>query len=240
MQRKTIRFVLSLLLLSCFLVVGKPSYSQVPPNSNAYGKSLGEWMKTYQYALTTGAFNGGQVPYVGNVCLLPVPNGVYQSGSWTYSDPGLLVGHQDVTLKPGTPFMLTIATWYGEQYVTGAVDQTLDTATLLNNHIKIMVDGKTIIDDSNKAKFLVQPQYFVPYLPETPTGYGSIAVTFTQGFGFVHQPLSKGVHTLSLDSEIRVPFSYFAANPYWGPTASVNFPDGQGAHWQNTWTITVK
>jgi hypothetical protein len=69
-------------------------------------------------------------------------------------------------------------------------------------------------------------------LEQLPTSYHSIEAVYAQGVGFVHPPLSVGVHTIALESELRVPPSplFFNLNVY---------PDGFGVHFFNTWTITV-
>ena len=72
-------------------------------------------------------------------------------------------------------------------------------------------------------------RYDAPLPYATPTNYGSDALVFVQGFGFVHQPLSKGVHTLTLESSAILPAGIYA-----------NLIGGFGNRYQNRWTITVK
>src|SRR5262249_7819644 len=70
-----------------------------PPQSNAFGKSLTEWIQLFETWLI-----GGTTPdHVGHVRFLPLPVGEYAGGSFTYADPGVLIGQLDVTLGPGTP-----------------------------------------------------------------------------------------------------------------------------------------
>lgn len=229
MHRKSIGLALSALLLSSTFIAVRPGISQVPGHSVAYGKSLGEWLQAWWKASLTGSSN-----YIGRVCLLPTPNGDLVEGDFSAENPATFVGHLDYTLKTGTPFVLPIAFWFGESYLPGTPvaenpDPPLPKWTFDNAHIKIQVDGKTIIDNTNKSQFYVAPAYYNPPLayPE-PTGYGSISTDFIQGYCFVHQPLSKGVHTIALESEAIIP-----------PGVYANVPGGVGYRWRNTWTITV-
>src|SRR5262249_41378432 len=83
--------------------------SASPPHSSAYGKPLPEWMQLY----ITWLFNGGS-GNVGPVTFLPIPSGNVIGGTFTFDDPATVQGHLDVTLAPGTPFVLSVVGWFGE------------------------------------------------------------------------------------------------------------------------------
>jgi hypothetical protein len=207
-----------------------------PTESKFYGKTLTEWMQLYE----TWYIGGATGPdHVGPVKFLPLPNGDTVSGNFTYDDPGIVVGQIDVTLKPGTPFVLPVITWYGEAYEPALGypnDPALPEDLFTDPHkslIKVYIDGKRVMD-STVAR--VNPFYYGPapinvVYPE-PTSYGSIAAIFVQGIGFVHTPLSEGTHTISLVSGLQIPPDPANLN------LNVN-PEGVGVVYLNTWTIHV-
>ncbi|HVK01855.1 MAG TPA: hypothetical protein VM490_00120 [Armatimonadaceae bacterium] len=205
-----------------------------PPHSNAYDHTLEEWLKLY----VTWFVGGSDSDTVKNVRFLPLPVGVLVSGSGAPSDPAVLVGNLDVTLKPGTPFVLPMVLYYGESYEPGTPvpvnpDPVLPLSVWNASEMRITLDGKTIIDSSREDKFryFVPTTYFdPPVVYSQPTGYGSTQMNWIQGFVFVHPPLSKGTHTLTLESSTFLPGGGFYPN----------VPDGWGFIYQNTWTITVK
>ncbi|HVK08340.1 MAG TPA: hypothetical protein VM597_06135 [Gemmataceae bacterium] len=192
-------------LLLAALVVAGPAHAGPPGSSNAYGKSLTEWMTLYM----TWALGGDQEGQVGKVMFMPLPAGepVDPEAAGTLDDPLTLRGEIDVTLKPGTAFAMPVAVWIGEYYEVGE-DPYLPDSVFLDSDVLVRMDGKTIIDSDRDdlRKFYVPPTDFDPAIPYAePTGYGALGATFFQGIGFVHRPLSKGEHTMTLRSEIRVP-----------------------------------
>jgi hypothetical protein len=205
-----------------------------PPQSCAFGKTLTEWMQLYETW-----FIGGGEDHVGPVKFLPLPNGTAVGGSFTYADPGTLVGHLDVSLKPGTPFVLPVTVWYGERYLPqlGYPDDPALPKDLFTdpdkNLIKVYIDGKPVMDSTRHS---VNPFYFGPapidVVYPAPSSYGSIAAIFVQGIGFVHTPLSVGTHEIELVSGLSIPIDPTILN--------LNvYPDGVGVVYKNTWTITV-
>lgn len=205
-----------------------------PPQSSAFGKTLPEWMQLFWIANLEGGPD-----YVGAVKLLPLPQGIIGGGTFTYADPGVFTGHLDVTLGPGTPFVLPVVVWIGEAYETALhypIDPVIPAEFFTDPSkaiTKVYIDGQPVMD-STKAS--VSPFYFGPVplgvvYPE-PSDYGSISAIYVQGVGFVHPPLSVGVHTIALESELLIPPnpSYLNLNVY---------PGGSGIHFFNTWTITV-
>jgi len=202
-----------------------------PPNSKAFGKSLADWTSTYFIP----GFSGSPID-TGHVSLLPLPAGTPVGGTGTSTDPVTVVGQLNVSLKTGTPFVLPVAVWFGEKYdpATGLPDDApLSASVFTGSNVLVKVDGVAVIDShrDNLARWYVAPQYYDPPItyPE-PTSYGSIAANFVQGLAFVNRPLSKGVHTLTLESEIIT----FVPN-YYGPGLNLDI----GVKFRNSWTITV-
>ncbi len=200
------------------------------PNSNAYGQSFPEWLRDYW------AWNyGGVGPQVqpNNVFFLPVP--VPAQDAWNVGQDGRLIGTAEMSLavKPGMKIVLGVLAWIGETY-----DPTLDPPvpdddpsyftfadfSMPNGQAIIELDGVTLVDDSNLAKFYYDPIRFkAPLMYAQPTSYGSIGAIWVQGIGIVLQPLTPGQHTLTLYS--------------WDAWKGLNGPNGTG--WFNTWHITV-
>jgi len=220
-------------------MVGTPAQAgskASPPQSSAFGKTLPEWMQLY-----IGWLLGGGANHVGHVQFLPLPTSGTFTGAGTYADPGTFVGdHLDVSLPPGSPFVLSVIGWFGETYApeTGYPDDPVLPADIFTNNpkdpiVRVYIDGKPVMD-STKAS--VSPFYYGPMpldvtYPE-PSSYGSTGVIFTQGIGFVHPPLSVGRHTIELESESFIPPDGAFLN-------LALYPGGIGVRYLNTWTITV-
>lgn len=233
-MRQAIRWLITgpLVLCAAGLLAGSVAAKDKTsePNSKAYGKTLSEWITLYNER----ALSGSTDTMVNKVKLLPIPAGVWQGdGSFTSADPSTLVGELDVTLKPGTPFVLPIAVWYGESYNTGQQDDAeVDASVFTGSHVLITMDGDAIIDSDvdDLSDWYVAPSYFdPPVVYATPTSYGSTQANFVQGLGFVHGPLSKGTHTLTLESEI------IAFVPDYFNPGDLDI----GVKYSNTWTIVV-
>ena len=165
-----------------------------PPNSKAYGQSLTDWTTLYFERAFTGGANTAK-----RVRLLPIPPGEWAGdGSFTSTDPSTFV-NADVTLKPGTPFVLPVAIWYGESYNTGQQpDAPLPESVFTNSHTLVSVDGKSIIDSNvdDLSRWYIGPSYFDPpivYAEANPVT-GAISADFVQGLSLVHSPLSRGTH----------------------------------------------
>ena len=192
----------------------------IPPQSNAYGKSLDEWMKLY----FTWLVSGSGPDHVGRVKFLPLPSPDCE-GEGTPADPAICTGQLAVTLKPGTPFVLPVVAAVGETYLDESQDDPLDPSIFTESDALVKLDGRHLIDSrtDDLNEFLFGPVDFdAPIVYAEPTGYGSTSAIWTQGIGFVSQPLSVGTHTLTLHSELYVP--------------QFNL----GVEYNNTWTITVK
>jgi hypothetical protein len=147
-----------------------------PPGSTAYGYTLAEWLSIYWRWNFSGADPSQST--VGSVQLLPIPSADLISGSGTPDDPALYRGHLEMTLPPGTPFVLPAFAWNGERYNNGTPDDQplADEALLAGVHPALTIDGVTVLSDANKAAYYVPATYFDPPVtyPE-PTSYGSIA-----------------------------------------------------------------
>ena len=203
-----------------------------PPNSMAYGNSLAEWLGLYWRWSYSGADLAQSK--VGHVQLMPLPVGTnVNNGTFTPDDPALLVGQLEITLPPGTPFVLPAFAWIGERYEgypTVPDDLPMDNALALGTaHPLLTIDGRTVLSDANKAAFYIPPTYFDPIVEyPTPSSYGSVAAVFFQGVGFVSPPLSVGVHVIHLYEPWIIP-----AGAYPG------LPGGVGMIYDNTWIVTV-
>jgi hypothetical protein len=201
-----------------------------PPASQAYGKTLGQWLSAYWRWFYSGADPAqGQI---GGVKLMPLPEGIYDSGGWTPDDPALLIGEINVTLCPGTPFVLPLVSWVGERYggYPGVPDdQAIADAKLLAGvSPTFTIDGRTVVTDANEAAFYVGQTYFDPIVvyPQ-PSSYDSVAAVFFQGTGIVSPPLPVGQHTMHLVEPYIIRDGDYLPGFSWGFI------------YDNTWNVTV-
>jgi hypothetical protein len=224
-------------LATSLTLAGNPNPSpQVPrvcpPGSKAYGKTLTEWLGIY-LRWNYGTAQDMAQSLVDGVQLMPLPAGEQTGGSWTPDDPAVLVGQLEITLPPGTPFVLPEFTWIGERYEgwpTVPDDPPMDNAVALaSGHPTLTIDGQTVMTDANKAAFYVPLTYFDPivYAP-APSSYGSVAGVYYQGVACVSPPLTPGTHVIHLYEPLIIP-----AGAYPG------LPDGLGVVYDNTWIVTV-
>ena len=228
--RTALGVAFTLLAATCATLAANETHKLVyAPNSTAQGKSLQEWFGVYWRWYYSGADSAQSK--VGHVQLMPLPNGEQISGSWTPADPALLRGSLEITLSPGTPFVLPEYSWIREEYTDGSVDPVLDDAVALAaGHPTLTIDGATVVSEQNKADFYVAATDFDPaVMYQEPSSYGSVAAISFQGVGIVGKPLAKGVHTIHLYEPLIIP-----AGAYSG------LPDGIGVIYDNTWTVTVK
>jgi len=202
-----------------------------PPHSQAYGKSLPEWLETYWRWYYTGADPAQST--VGHVQLMPLPAGTQISGTGTPADPALYRGELEITLTAGTPFVLPEFAWVWERYQgypTVPDDVPMADAVALGGaHPRLTFDGRTVLSDANKAAYYVPNTPFDPIVVyAAPTSYGSVAALSFQSLGVVGEPLSVGRHVIHLWEPLIIP-----AGGY------VGFPDGYGVIFDNTWIVTV-
>jgi hypothetical protein len=216
---------------------GPPDHHGVPgiapPNSHAYGKTLTDWLSTYWRWYYLGADPAQST--VGHVQLMPLPAAAYISGSGTPEDPALFRGERDITLEPGTPFVLPLFAWVWERYdpvlTSGQPDDIpmANSVSLAGAHPVLTIDGRTVVTDANKAAFYVPTTPFDPIVTyPAPSSYGSIAALSFQGVGVVVEPLSVGRHVIHLDEPLIIPVGGY-----------YQFPSGYGVIYDNTWVVTV-
>jgi hypothetical protein len=171
----------------------------MPPQSNAFGKSLAEWNVLWtERALEEGLGGGTDIPStVGRVRLLP-------------GDVGNPTPVFDVTLRPGTPFVATPFFVYGERYDDPSVpdDDPITLAPVLQEifadvQVQIVLDGRVLVEGTGAdlQRFQFGPVYFdepIVYAEPQPRGPGlnSIAALWVMGIGAVYHPLPVGQHTV--------------------------------------------
>ena len=199
-----------------------------PPQSHAYGKTLTEWMSIYLRWSLSGADPAHST--VGHVKMLPIPPGEYVDGDGTPDSPALYRGELEITLRPGTPFVLPLGTWTVERYegYPGVPDDPAiaNRVFLAGVSPSLNIDGREVVSHRNKAAFYVPLTAFDPIVvyPEE-SSYGSVAAVAFQGYGIVSPPLSVGTHVMHL------------YEPY--IIDSHSFPYQIGVIYDNTWRVTV-
>jgi hypothetical protein len=215
---------------ACAAVKGGGATPRVaPPNSNAFGLSLAEWSETY-WRWNYGGADPAQ-GMLGRTLLMPMPSGTPMGGNWVWDDPTLVVGSIDVTLKPGTSFVIPQFAWIGERYEgypTVADDLMFPSDEMLASvSVNLTLDGRPIVTEANEAAFYVPPTPFDPIVAySTPSSYGSVAAIEFQGCATVFPPLPVGTHVLHLyEPYIHAPNS--------------GLPYNVGTIYDNTWNITV-
>lgn len=204
-----------------------------PPNSMAFGKSLAEWSSIFWRWNYEGADMSQSL--IEKMQMMPIPApGDPVSGTGTPADPFLFRGKVEITLAPGTPFVLPEFAWIGERYKghpTVPDDLPFANDTLLRDvHPWLTIDGNLVMSDANKAAFYIPPTLFEPIVVyPKPTSYDSVAAVFFQGCAVVGLPLSPGVHVIKLYEPYIIHPGDYAA-----------LPDGFGQIYDNTWIVTVK
>lgn len=201
-----------------------------PPNSQTHGKTLTQWMGIY-WSWSYGTGGDLAQSQVDGVQLMPLPSGTQTGGTGTPEDPAVYVGKLEITLPPGTPFVLPEYSWVGELYQDGSQDPPMANAVALaSGHPTLTIDGRTIITDANKANFFVPLTYFDPVVMyPAPSSYSSVGAVYYQGVAFVSPPLTPGTHVIKLYEPL-----IFPAGAYSG------LPAGLGLIYDNTWIITVE
>jgi len=207
---------LVLVAFAAAMVYLTPADAAAPKNIGvkAFGKTLGEWMALHVGRSLWAAVEVEKPDQVGNVKLMPIPDGEYQGGAGTVDDPAVFEGQLDVTLKSGTAFVLPVTGWIAWTYPTDwgwPDDPPLPVSTFSGT---VSVDGRPV------AVKYFEPTYFDEPIPVAGWPDGTYAI-FVQGLGVVHEPLSVGCHTMELESSFISP------------------EVGQGSIYHNTWDITV-
>jgi hypothetical protein len=202
-----------------------PNTGVVPPGSLAFGKTLAQWEETYWTWLLTGEPAEGKI---GEVLLLPMPSAdLVPGGTGSVTNPYINVGHLDLTIEAGTPFVLPITAWLGEVYQDGHTDTPFPDSwfgTFIGADVTL--DGVPVLKDV--TEYYVPATFFKePIMYSEPTGYGSTGIVYFQGICMVCRPLAVGVHTLTNYTWTLVPPGY------------ENIVPETGIVWDNSWTITV-
>lgn len=198
------------------------------PNSMAHGRSLAGWLREYwQAVLDTGVEGDGEVLF------MPIPDfAPTGEGDFTPDDPGVLAGVADVTIGPGTSFVLPLQIWLGESTdPNGECDPAFDDPSLPDDLFG--TDDINAIVTLDGLPILVDNQAF--YVPRTDLGCitngypsnGFTAAVFFQGIGFLANPLPPGEHTLILDGDFIVRDASLGVGTF-------------GVTFNNTWNITVE
>jgi hypothetical protein len=171
-----------------------------PGQSNAYGASLGDWMKSYWTWFLGASDSGG----AKNVTFLPIP-----AGTPSDDDPTVSVGELDFSLRSGQAFALPVFAFIGETYLEANVPDDdpsfLPPEIFTGARLLVKLDGKVIIDSDRDdlSEFYFDAQYFDQAIPyDQPVEYApdvhAIGAIWVKGIGFVHPPLATGNHTLEL------------------------------------------
>jgi hypothetical protein len=187
-------------VVSVSLLLGSLSVSGNPARSSAGGHSLGEWMARY----TAWSLGGDQPGQEKSTVFLPLPPEEPDP-----TDPTIVVGTMDLSLRQGQRFALLLFGVYGESYLEPGVpdDDPADYPVDIFNDARVLLtlDGKSIIDSTtgDPSDFFFDTEFFdeavvydepVEHAPDLH----SVAALWVKGLGFVHAPLSKGHHTLTL------------------------------------------
>jgi hypothetical protein len=183
----------------------------MPPQSNAFGRSLEEWSALQtEYAIATGLGGASLSNTVDGVRLLP--------GDFVNSTPVF-----DITLAPGTRFVASPFFLFGELYDDGSSDDPDVLAPFIkdildNTQILIELDGRVLLEGSGAELqdyiwgpvWLPEPVVYKEPIPRGP-GLNAVAALWTIGFGAVYNPLSIGRHTLIYT--VQSPFFVSESNP---------------------------
>ena len=176
------------------------AFAQVSGGSHAFGKTLAEWMVLD----VTWRLGGDQLNPEGKMVFLPDINDV-EEGEWVENeDTGLwdFSGELDVTLRPDQKFSMSLIYYYGEQYEDGTEDAPEDfdiEGALAAFDIQVWLDGDLIVDSAaaGYSDYYYGPEYFDEMIEyDELSQFGGVGAIWVAGYGFVHQPLSRGEHTL--------------------------------------------
>ena len=152
-----------LALAVCLALPALAGNKPAPGQSSAFGRTLAQWQDTY-FRWWLGELNlppdvNGNAA-VDGVVLMPIPNA---PGDGT-------PGHLDLTLNPGQAFALPLFFLLGTSYMDGTPpDPMVDASFFQALNLALQVDGVTVVDDGNLAKYFSQfsftpaiPLYFPP------------------------------------------------------------------------------
>jgi hypothetical protein len=173
-------------------LVSQPARAQNPAQSNAGGRSLGDWLELYWTW-----FYGGEAAQPGrvkNTVFLPLP-----AGEPSDADPSVSEGEIDVTLRPGERFVLPLFAFVGERYLEDLDDDDPDdlpAGAVSDARVLLTLDGKTLIDSEvdDMSELFIETRYLpAPVVYEEPHEYDTnvhaVSALWFQGFGIVQPPL---------------------------------------------------
>lgn len=221
--------IVAVLFSSGLLAAGTNPVS--PPNSNAFGKSLDEWMGIYwrQYLTLPAMVGEKNVTFPPIVCPDPAAGCTCDYIS-PYPD-WRAVCTFNITVPPGTPLVLPFFGWVGYSDADvlppecwGQLCNGPPPVNLREVFADVTLNGKAIGEPS--AAYYVGPTSFEPPIPCPYEGNPDNQCVLYQAIGVAIKPLTPGVHTMVLHSGM------------WGQ----DFP-GPAGFWgytyDNTWNITV-
>lgn len=195
----------------------------IPGNTHAFGKTQAAWNEIYwRWYLGELKFppdNNNNSVVAPHVVLMPLPNA---PGDGT---PGSI----NVTLNSGQAFVLPLWSLLGTDYTDSTPADPLAPLSIFQTlNISFKIDGKTVIDQTNVMKFFSMFYFTPPVILNSPP---TKSVIWFEGIGVVHQPLSVGTHTFTLDAKNTESLpSSFCPPP---PSPCV-------IEYHNEWTVTVQ
>jgi hypothetical protein len=200
----------------------------LPPNASAYGRSLSEWLGDYWRWFYTSS-DTSQPHAAGPVVFMPLPAAEWMGGDWSPEDPAYVKGQIEVTLQPGTPFVLPAVCLGGERYLdwpARADDPLLPKETFMGflSDEVMTLDGVPILRDF--SDYYVSGFYDPMVAYPAPTSYGAVGLVYYQTVGFVAAPLAPGRHVIHLYERFVLPGGLIPGSSW-------------GVIYDNTWIINV-
>ena len=175
-----------------------------PATADPQGQSMVEWAAQYWSWQVLGQPAAQQFGHV----LFPVGPACSVTGSGTLADPLVLTLCAEFTIKAGTAFADPNLTWLSEVYEDGSTDpvpseQWWSTYAILTE--PVVLDGKTVVTQTDIGKYFVSYTYDPPVMYPQPTSYGSIGAHAIAGWMMFVQPMAVGVHHLTAAAGILAP-----------------------------------
>lgn len=169
------------------------------------------------------SLSGKGADHEGNVVFMPIP-----AGEGPDAD-GIFHGAASVTLKKNESFYLPMFVFWGETYNNGTaadIPSMIPASAFLDADVHLTLDGAPVIDsdDEDLDPYFTDTTWFKhPVVYPEPTDYHSDSAIWIKALSMLHEPLSKGEHTL----ELTITSDWL--------TDTYGF-----SGWSNTWNITVK
>jgi hypothetical protein len=136
---------------------------------------------------------------IGNTILMSLPDA---TGDGT---PGSI----DITLDAGQSFFLPLTGTLGTSYTDGTPpDPFTSIANFTGMTVKLTLDGKTVVNESNLLDYYEQGYFATPIELNSPP---LDSIIYFQSLGLLQHPLPPGRHVIQLDEKQTVPeFGYTA------------------------------